>query len=365
MKKIVLFQMLVIVALLSLFVTSCEKEPKDSDSVTIESTELPKSSGEDIFAGKTFTGRNSVPFNIKYEFDNEGSVIYSETSSYFDTVNYVKIAKYKYSYIVANPEKEYYYNKIHFKPIGYYVDDVLYTNSDEYANKLIDNIKNDSISVSDEYTEILKKIYKYQFNSTKFVRSYNYSPEYKEYNLTFTSDITIRNISNILCTPGTDISDQIARRSFKTELGVTSTNCSFAFTDKSSNNLLKQIDFQIYECTKNKAKVVCTYLEQTAGGKDSLESQAEYKVAGYGNVTVDYKIEWVPIPSTNTKEQKIYTKVKITGVDDSLKEYLTQELADISGTGEGLDISSILDKEFIISLPATSDRLATQLGMLE
>ena len=355
MKKIVLFQMLVIVALLSLFVTACDTAPK-SEGAYIESTDLPKSSGVDIFAGKTFTGKDLMQSpRVKYEFDNEGSVIYSEISDYSDTDNYVKIAKYNYAYTPKEEKKGIHTLRIHFKPIGYYIDDVLYADSDEYVNKLIADIKNDSVSVSDEYTEIMKKIYKYQFTSTKDSRNYNYYEDNETENLTFTSDIYVRNISNIMYTDGTNISSQLAGRSFETRLGVNSQKCALIFTDGSNNNLLKELDFQIYECTKNKAKVVCTYLDETTSGEDNSEIHKEYKVAGYAKVTVDYKVEMGIIPKSNTSSKELYARVKITGVDDNLMEYLTNELADITGTGEGFVVDSILNKEFQISTPYGSN----------
>ncbi len=368
MKKFVLFQMLIIVTLLSLFVTSCEKEPKNSDSVTIESTDLPKSSGVDIFAGKMISGKAAGYLDFKYEFDNEGNVIYAEKYNLggLNSDLCEKVAKYKYAFREKNEKKGIYYNEIHFKPIGFYIDDVLYTDSDEYANKLVADIKNNSISVSDDYAEILKKIWKYTFTSTKIIKHYTYDPEDKSHNFNFAPDISIRNISNVLNTAGTDISEQlILEYPFKTKLGVTSTICGFVFMDKSGKNTYKELNFQIYECTKNKAKVVYTYLDQTTGGEDNSESHAEYKVAGYGKVTVDYKTEWIPIPSTNTKRQENYAKVKITDVDDNLKAYLTKELADITGTGDGLPVSSILDKEFLISLPSLGSGLDYGWGNLK
>ena len=50
-------------------------------------------------------------------------------------------------------------------------------------------MQNNNITVSDEYAEIIKKIYKYQFTSTKFSRCYDYEPENETENLSFHSDI--------------------------------------------------------------------------------------------------------------------------------------------------------------------------------
>ena len=88
------------------------------------------------------------------------------------------------------------------------------------------------------------------------IRLYTYTPDDTIGNLSFAADVTIRNISNISNTKGTDISNQLINRSFKTKLGVSSTKCAFVFTDSTEKECLKELDFQIYECTKNKAKKV-------------------------------------------------------------------------------------------------------------
>ncbi len=366
MKKNILINILGIVAFLSLFVTACDNAPKDNDAY-IESSDLPNSSGEDIFAEKTFIAQDAYRNGFKYEFDNEGGVIFSEkNSSIVDAEAYVKTTKYKYALTPKNEKKGYHYLRIHFKPIGYYIDNVLYTDSDEYADKLIADIKNDSITVSEEYTEALKKIYKYQFTSTKFVRNYEYKPESEIENLIFSPDINIRNISNVLDTTGTDLSLQLKKRSFKTRLGVTSTKFAFVFTDDTEKECYKELDFYIYECTKNKAKVVCTYLDESTGGDDNSESSAEYKVAGYGKIKVDHKVEMDIIQNKyKTNEPSLFGKVKITDVDDNLKEYLTKELADITGTGVGFDVSDILDKEFQIHVPGFGCYSDYHKGMLQ
>lgn len=363
MKKIIFFKMLVIVTLLSLFVTACDNAPKDKYAY-IESSDLPKSSGEDIFAGKTFSGNdifNTIKF--KYEFDNEGSVIYAEKPFTMDTAPYVKVAKYKYAYTPKNEKQGIHALRIHFKPIGYYIDDVLY--SDGYADKLISDMQNNSITVSDEYAEIIKKIYKYQFTSTKFSRCYDYEPENETENLSFHSDIYLRNLCNFLNPGASDISAQIKKHSFLTYLGVSSKKCSFSFlANKGADESLKELDFQIYECSKNKAKVVCTYLDESSASDNNTEKHAEYKVAGYAKVTIDYKVE-LPKLKNYAEGESLFTKVKVTDVDDNLMEYLKNELADITGTGEGLAVSDILDQEFQISLLSDHAYLAHHLGMLE
>lgn len=366
MKKNILIKILGIVAFLSLFVTACDNAPKDNDAY-IESSDLPNSSGEDIFAEKTFIAKDAYRNGFKYEFDNEGCVIFSEKNlSIVDAESYVKTTKYKYALTPKNEKKGYHYLRIHFKPIGYYIDDVLYTDSDEYVNKLITDIKNDSITVSDEYTEALKKIYKYQLTSTKFIRNYDYIPEDESENLKFTPDINTRNISNVLYDTGTNLSLQLKKRSFKTRLGVTSTKFAFVFTDDTEKECYKELDFYIYECTKNKAKVVCTYLDESNGGDDNSESSAEYKVAGYGKIKVDHKVEMDIIQNKyKTNEPSLFGKVKITEVDDNLKEYLTKELADITGTGEGFDVGDILDNEFQIYVPGGGCILDYHMGMLQ
>ena len=137
----------VCVFLLTFNLTACVSGPKSDFTGTI-----PKGVGENEFAGKTL-----VSDSVKYEFNEDGTVLSSSLNLYGN--KYEKSRLYAYS---CDSETK----TLYMIKRGYYYNDIHYTNLNDYINA------SSSHTYSSEYLEVLKKQLAEEKNS---IEKYSYS----------------------------------------------------------------------------------------------------------------------------------------------------------------------------------------------
>ncbi|MBP5752356.1 MAG: hypothetical protein J6W60_05805 [Treponema sp.] len=122
------------VLLFALSLASCVSTPKNSFT-----TPVPEQVGMNELAGKAFVSETG-----KYEFNEDGTAVYSQMN--YSSSRYTKTALYAYS---CDSETK----TLYMARRGYYVDDVLYTNLDDFMNAEY------TTNYDDDYCALQKKRY--------------------------------------------------------------------------------------------------------------------------------------------------------------------------------------------------------------